>query len=169
MISHRLQSAPISGYYEYLSRIRHRVNVASHEGTDNEETMTQTTASPSIGSVMDNDNTVPSAMDSFSADNSPKQSADLNNKDVTQWSSAEVQHWVEEQCQKFELKKATTEKFQMNGIVGTFYITECLLFCLGQALLLLTKHDFLRRTPDGGEILYYALRRLISMFFLLLY
>jgi hypothetical protein len=41
-------------------------------------------------------------------------------------------------------------------------------FYLGQALVLLTKHDFLRRTPDGGEILYYALRRLISMFFLFL-
>lgn len=34
-------------------------------------------------------------------------------------------------------------------------------FSLGQALILLTKHDFLRRSPDGGEVLYYALRRLI--------
>lgn len=130
MISHRLQSAPITGYHEYLSRIRHRVNVASHEGADNEEIMTQTTtttASPSVASVMDDDNTA-SATNSFSADNSQEQSADLNSKDVTQWSSAEVQHWVEEQCQKFELKKATTEKFQMNGIIDTYYITECLRF-----------------------------------------
>lgn len=37
-------------------------------------------------------------------------------------------------------------------------------FYLGQALVLLTKHDFLRRSPDGGEILYYALQRLISKF-----
>ena len=35
---------------------------------------------------------------------------------------------------------------------------------LGQALALLTKHDFLRRSPDGGEILYYALQRLISSY-----
>jgi glutamyl/glutaminyl-tRNA synthetase len=76
---------------------------------------------------MDDDNTA-SATNSFSADNSQEQSADLNSKDVTQWSSAEVQHWVEEQCQKFELKKATTEKFQMNGIIDTYYITECLRF-----------------------------------------
>ena len=114
MISQRLQSAPISGYYEYLSRIRQRVNVASHEETDNEETMTQTNAL-----VMNNDNI---------ADDSNKQFVDLTNKDVTQWSSAEVKHWVEEQCQKFELKKATSEKFQMNGMMNIYYIIECLFF-----------------------------------------
>jgi len=38
------------------------------------------------------------------------------------------------------------------------------ILCLGQALVLLTKHDFLRRSPDGGEILYYALQRLISSY-----
>lgn len=37
-------------------------------------------------------------------------------------------------------------------------------YFLGQALVLLTKHDFLRRSPDGGEILYYALQKLISKF-----
>jgi hypothetical protein len=31
----------------------------------------------------------------------------------------------------------------------------------GQALVLLTKTDFLRRSPEGGEVLYYALQRLI--------
>ena len=36
---------------------------------------------------------------------------------------------------------------------------------LGQAFILLSKHDFLRRVPDGGEILYYALQRLISKFY----
>lgn len=28
--------------------------------------------------------------------------------------------------------------------------------------MLLTKHDFIRRSPQGGEILFYALQRLIS-------
>jgi hypothetical protein len=40
-----------------------------------------------------------------------------------------------------------------------------LIVCLGQALALLTKQDFLRRSPDGGEVLYYALQRLISSYF----
>jgi hypothetical protein len=35
--------------------------------------------------------------------------------DVTKWSSVDVQHWIQQQCNKFELKKATAEKFEMNG------------------------------------------------------
>jgi hypothetical protein len=118
MIHHQSQSTPIRGYYEYLSRIRHRVNVAPYEGSASEETITQTTTntSPSIISVMDNDNTV-SATNSTSVEDLQEQSLNLNKKDVTKWSSVEVQHWIEEQCQKFELKKATTEKFQLNGTV----------------------------------------------------
>ncbi|CAF3142087.1 unnamed protein product [Rotaria socialis] len=151
MISHRLQSAPITGYYQYLSQSRHRVNVAPYTGADSKEattksttTITTTTASP-VAEVM-NDHSRISAIDSSSIDNIQQSLSNLRDKDVTKWSSIDVQQWIEEQCQQFELKKATKEKFQMNG----------------QALVLLTKHDFLRRSPDGGEILYYALQRLIN-------
>ena len=117
MISRRLSSAPVSGYYEYLSRVRHRVNVTPYEGGESEASMTQTApsrASPSVSSTVDNDNIDP-VTDSSTAENSSEKPVDLNERTVTQWSSAEVKHWIEEQCQKFELKKATTEKFQMNG------------------------------------------------------
>jgi hypothetical protein len=175
MISQQLQPTPITGYFEYLSRIRHRVNVAPHEAADSEETMTTSTIiSPPVDSVMDNDNTV-SATDSPSADNLEQKPLNILDKDVTKWSSAEVQQWVEEQCEKFELKKAITEKFQLNGTIHILlkscavYFIEHLHFYLGQALVLLTKHDFLRRSPDGGEILYYALQRLISKLFFFLF
>ncbi|UJR13956.1 hypothetical protein I4U23_000959 [Adineta vaga] len=138
MISHRLRSLPVNGYYEYLSQIRYRVNVTPNEAVDTDETMKQTI-------IMENDSKS-AVVRSSSADNISKQLPKLPNKDVTKWSSTDVQHWVEDQCRKFELTRATSEKFQMNG----------------QALVLLTKHDFLRRSPDGGEILYYALQRLIN-------
>ena len=140
MISHRLRSLPVNGYYEYLSQIRYRVNVTPNEVADSEETLKQTT-------IMEN-GSKPSMVKSSSADRVSQPLPDIPNKDVTKWSSTDVQRWVEEQCRKFELMKATSEKFQMNG----------------QALVLLTKHDFLRRSPDGGEILYYALQRLISKY-----
>lgn len=45
-----------------------------------------------------------------------KHSSQVNpQKDVAKWSSDEVQHWIKHQCRKFELKKATAEKFEMNG------------------------------------------------------
>ncbi|CAF1933706.1 unnamed protein product [Rotaria magnacalcarata] len=151
MISHRLQSAPITGYYQYLSQSRHRVNVAPYTRADSKETTTKTTitittttASP-VAEVM-NDNSRISAIDSSSIDTIQQSLSHIRDKDVPKWSSIDVQQWIEEQCQQFELKKATKEKFQMNG----------------QALVLLTKHDFLRRSPDGGEILYYALQQLIN-------
>ena len=118
MISRRLQSVPVSGYYEYLSRVRHRVNVTPYEGGENEAIMTQTaaatTASSSVNSTLDHDNNAPET-NSFSVENSSEIPVDLSEKNITEWSSAEVKHWIEEQCRKFELKKATTEKFQMNG------------------------------------------------------
>ncbi|CAF0743057.1 unnamed protein product [Rotaria sp. Silwood1] len=83
---------------------------------------------------------------SFSAEDINKNSTKPTTRDATKWSSAEVQHWIKHQCKKFELKKNTAEQFEMNG----------------QALVLLTKHDFLRRAPNGGEVLYYALQRLIN-------
>jgi hypothetical protein len=53
---------------------------------------------------------------SFSADNLPDQSLKSTaNKDVAKWSSTDVQHWIKKQCKKFELKKITAEKFEMNG------------------------------------------------------
>lgn len=117
MISRRLSSAPVSGYYEYLSRVRHRVNVTPYEGGESETIMTQTTsarASPSVSSTVDNDTITPGT-DSLTTENASEKPVHLDEKNVTEWSSAEVKHWIEEQCQKFELKKATTEKFEMNG------------------------------------------------------
>lgn len=117
MINRRLQSAPVSGYYEYLSRIRHRVNVTPYEGGETEGVMTQTpasTASPSVSSTVDTDENNAGA-NSFPVENSSENPVDFNEKNITEWSSAEVKHWIEEQCRKFELKRATTEKFQMNG------------------------------------------------------
>jgi len=136
MISHQLQSAPITGYYDYLSRIRHRINVTPHEETDSEQTMTQTTTatSPVLTSAMDDGNTV-SATDSSSADNLQQQSLNLNDKEVTIWSSAEVQQWIEEQCQKFELKQATTEKFQLNGTVH-IVLESCAHYLIGHLLFI---------------------------------
>jgi len=104
MISHRMQTTPITGYYEYLSRNRHRVSVSL-----NEESMTETTNTNSSNVTQLVDETVASV----SNDNVQI----VSNKDVTEWSSIELQHWIEEQCQKFVLKKATTEKFQLNGTI----------------------------------------------------
>jgi hypothetical protein len=171
MISQRLQSTPITGYYQYLSQIRHRVNVAPHEEPDNEEIMKQTTAtvnSASADTVVNNNNgnKTPQS-NSSSPDSLHMHSLNVDGGEVTRWSSNDVKNWVEQQCQQFELKKATSEEFQMNGMIDNIGLI-CLLFdwtfdfYLGQALVLLTKHDFLRRSPDGGEILYYALQRLIS-------
>jgi glutamyl/glutaminyl-tRNA synthetase len=135
MISHQSQSTPITGYFEYLSRIRQRVNVTPYEAADSEETTTTTTTitSPSVALVMDNDNTV-SATDSSPADNLEQQIVNVLDKDTTKWSSAEVQQWIEEQCEKFELKKAIAEKFQLNGTIHIVlkscvdYFIEHLLF-----------------------------------------
>lgn len=114
MISHRLQSVPITGYYQYFSQNRHRVNITPFKGSDSKETMTATTATPSVSEVM-NDSNRPSATSFSTAENTQESSSDFKDKDVTKWTSIEVQTWVEEQCKQFELKKATTEKFQMNG------------------------------------------------------
>ncbi|CAF1108606.1 unnamed protein product, partial [Didymodactylos carnosus] len=67
-------------------------------------------------------------------------------KDVENWSSHDVKRWIKVQCKKFELKKIISEKFEMNG----------------RGLSLLSKHDFIRRAPEGGEVLYYALQKLIN-------
>jgi hypothetical protein len=120
MINHLIQPTPVSGYYEYLSQVRHRVNVTPHEETNNEEIMTQTTTatttttSPSIAEGIDNHDSG-FATNVISSDNLQLPSSNLNDKDVTKWSSVDVQRWIDEQCKKFELKKATTEKFQLNG------------------------------------------------------
>jgi hypothetical protein len=169
MINYRSQPTPISGYYEYLSQFRHRVNVTPHEDDNNEETIAQTTktttaaTSPAVAAVMDNYDNI-SATNSLVLDYSQQLPSNLYDNDVTNWSSTDVQRWIEEQCQKFELKRATIEKFQMNGMIHHI-VTKYSPFYLGQGLVLLTKHDFIRRSPDGGEILYYALQRLISKFF----
>ena len=53
---------------------------------------------------------------SFSADDLAKNTSQSSaNKDVAKWTSHDVQHWVKQQSKKFELKKATAEKFEMNG------------------------------------------------------
>ncbi|CAF2146116.1 unnamed protein product [Rotaria magnacalcarata] len=109
--------------------------------------MTHTTsaASTSTASTMGNGNKK-STSNSFLSDDLHENSTKVNGSVIIKWTLTEVQTWVKEQCKKFELKKTTAENFQMNG----------------QALMLLTKHDFIRRSPHGGEILYYALQRLIT-------
>ncbi|UJR33229.1 hypothetical protein I4U23_020684 [Adineta vaga] len=108
--------------------------------------MTTTTTSTPNAIAMGNGNKkgIANSLSVGDIDKHPSKSVDK--KDVTKWSSIEVHQWIKEQCKRFELRKATVEKFEMNG----------------QALALLTKHDFLRRSPDGGEILYYALQKLIN-------
>ena len=127
--------------------------------------MTTATSTP-LGTAMGNGNKkgVSNSLSVGDIDKHPSRT--LDRKEVIKWSSAEVQQWVKEQCRKFELKKATAEKFEMNGkrhfaMVIAFGSSSLIDEHLGQALALLTKHDFLRRSPDGGEILYYALQRLL--------
>ena len=55
------------------------------------------------------------ASTSANDESNEKRMSTVETTDVTKWSSADVLRWIEEQSQKFELKKATTEKFQMNG------------------------------------------------------
>lgn len=114
MISHRLRSLPVNGYYEYLSQVRYRVNVTPNEAVDNEEIIKPTT-------IMEN-GSKSSIIKSTSADNTSQQLPAISNKDVTKWSSTDVQNWVEDQCRKFELTKTTSEKFQMNGIVFLYRV-----------------------------------------------
>lgn len=130
MISHRLQSVPITGYYHYLSQNRHRVNVAPYTGVDNKETMTKTTttaSNTSSSNVAMNNSNKPLTVNPSFVDNMEPSSSNPIDKDITKWSSTDVQHWIEEQCQKFELKKATSEKFQMNGtlILIIFFMCSC--------------------------------------------
>ncbi len=125
--------------------------------------MTHATTATSTATAMGNVNKK-NVSNSLSVGDLHKHSAKItDNKDVAKWSSTEVHYWIKEQCKRFELKKATIEKFQMNGDRNWMIIIFCVIIIyLGQALVLLSKHDFLRRSPDGGEILYYALQRLIS-------
>ena len=123
-----------------------------------------TITSTSTTTAMGNGNKKPTS-NSFSADNLSKHSLRNIDKHVSKWSSTEVQHWIKQQCKKFELKKITAEKFEMNGRLDEINVICFSLFvvtvCLGQALVLLSKNDFVRRASDGGEVLYYALQQLI--------
>jgi len=129
MISHQLRSVPVTGYYEHISPIRHRTNVTPNEQTDSEETLTRTTTNTlrCVATVMENGYRA-SLIKSLSADNLQRHSANLNDKDVTKWTSSDVQYWLEEQCRKFELKKATTEKFQMNGTINNIVTIELIIY-----------------------------------------
>ena len=80
---------------------------------------TTTITSPSSSSTaqkMGNGNKK-SIITSLSADEIGKVSSSkqLHDRDVAKWTSADVQHWIKEQCKKFELKKTTAEKFELNG------------------------------------------------------
>jgi hypothetical protein len=76
---------------------------------------TTTTTSTSTATAMGSGNRK-STLNSFSADDLQKHSSKLtNNKDVARWTSSEVHRWVKQQCKMFELRKATVEKFEMNG------------------------------------------------------
>jgi hypothetical protein len=77
-------------------------------------TTTKTTSTSNAEAMGNGNKKYPSH--SFSADDLSKRSSkSTNNKDVGKWSSSDVQHWIKQQCKKFELKKATAEKFEMNG------------------------------------------------------
>ena len=91
MMNWRLQPVPITGYYQYLSQVRQRVNVAPQE---------QRT-----------EGAMPASVDDQQA--APK---DLDGTDVTGWSLTDVERWIQQQCDKFELKRTTGQHFQMNGI-----------------------------------------------------
>ena len=57
-----------------------------------------------------------SAVTSLSSDEARKHSDRfINSAEVPKWTSTDVQHWIKHQCKKFELKKATAEKFELNG------------------------------------------------------
>ena len=115
MINGRLQAGPITGYYEYLSLNRHRVNVTPHERRVDDESMakTNTQMHPPISNM---ENEVSSeASNLMIVDDQSNTTTNFDGKEVTKWTLSEVQQWTEEQCQKFELKKATSEQFQMNG------------------------------------------------------
>jgi hypothetical protein len=106
MINGRSQSTGISGYYEYLSQLRHRVNVTPHD----EESIAKTNPT----TTMEDDHSA-AVSNSPPGENLETSTSNSESKDVTNWSSVDVQQWVEAQSQKYELKKATSEKFQMNG------------------------------------------------------
>ena len=97
--------------------IRRRVNVKFCEKRENVESMTHTKANTytADATTMGNGNKKFPNHSSSTGDMF-KHSAQINQqKDVARWSSNEVQHWIKGQCKKFELKKATAEKFEMNG------------------------------------------------------
>lgn len=74
-----------------------------------------TTTSTSTATAMGNGNKK-HILNSLSAGDLQKQPSKLlDQKDVAKWSSAEVKQWIKDQCKNFELKKATIEKFEMNG------------------------------------------------------
>ena len=79
--------------------------------------MTQTKANShtSDATAMGNGNKK-SSHHAFATDDFAKHSSKFHHhKDVAKWTSDEVQQWIKGQCKKFELKKATAEKFEMNG------------------------------------------------------
>lgn len=106
----RFQSRPVTGYYEYLSTHRQRVDVAPHEKRNDGENDSLTTKSP----IADNDENSSTPVTTVDEENE-KQMTQNETTDVTKWSSVNVLQWIDEQCEKFELKKTTKENFQMNG------------------------------------------------------
>ena len=77
--------------------------------------MTHATTTTSTAAAMGNGNKK-HVSNSLSAGDIYKHSLKVtDNKDVAKWSSSEVHQWIKEQCKRFDLKKATVEKFEMNG------------------------------------------------------
>jgi hypothetical protein len=89
MMNWRLQPVPVTGYYQYLSQVRQCVNVAPQEQRNE-------------GASVDDQHVAPK---------------DLDGTDVAAWSLNDVEQWIQQQCDKFELKRTTSQHFQMNGIV----------------------------------------------------
>jgi glutamyl/glutaminyl-tRNA synthetase len=77
-------------------------------------TATSTSTATAMGNVNKKN-----VSNSLSVGDLHKHSAKItDNKDVAKWSSTEVHNWIKEQCKRFDLKKATVEKFQMNGEIN---------------------------------------------------
>jgi hypothetical protein len=127
IINGRRQSKPITGYYEYWPQIRHRVNIAPHEERNTDEstmkpasnTADHTSLTTTTATSMEN-TTRAIASSSPTVDQTNTSSTNTNEQDPRNWSSIDVQIWIDEQCQKFELKTTTSDTFQMNGRLNSY-------------------------------------------------
>ena len=89
------------------------------EGGENEDAMTHsataTTTTTPPTTAIDTAMGSGSRKIASAGDLSRPASKSTSKGDVTRWTSVDVQHWIDQQSKKFELKKTAAEKFEMNG------------------------------------------------------